>query len=121
MPRSSAVAAVFLVGLACLAESSPLAQERTLASGVVVADELRGGAPHEYRIVARAGEAIDVRVTQLGIDLMVAVLDPNGAVLQDIDSPTGPEGDEKTTVLAAADGTLSRWTPRVRSGWRRQI
>lgn len=101
------VTAVALLALAVggRARAAPLVQARTLTSGIVVADEIRAGAVHEYRIAARAGDAIDVRVTQLGIDVMLLVLDPNGVVLQDVDSPTGAEGDEKATALADGTGT----------------
>lgn len=105
MKLASAAASVFLVAVACHADAAALAQQRPLTSGAVVADEIRGGAPHEYRVDARAGDAIEIRVTQMGVDLMLDVLDTTGVLLQEVDSPTGPQGDERATAVVGATGT----------------
>jgi hypothetical protein len=100
-----AVAALSLVGSSGAAAAAQAPATRTIASGAVVADAIRDGAVQEFVIDARAGDAIDVTVTQKGVDLVLVVRDPNGATLQEVDSPNGAEGDETTTALAGASGT----------------
>jgi CHAT domain-containing protein len=75
-----------------------------LTAGSEVAAELRPGETHLYRVELKAAEAFETRVDQHGVDLTVAVLDPGGDPVVEVDSPLGGEGTEHTCFVAAAGG-----------------
>jgi hypothetical protein len=113
MKTTSAAAIVCLAGAFLSIGSAALGQERALAAGAVVSGEIRGGAAHDYRLDVRSGEAVDVRVTQKGIDLVLVVLDDTGAVIAEVDSPNGTQGDEPASFVAGRTGAYRiRVTPR---------
>jgi hypothetical protein len=103
-PIAAVAVMAVCVGSASIATARQPPQIRAIASGGAIADEVREGATHEFRVEARAGEAIDVTVTQRGIDLVLMVLDPKGATLQEVDSPIGKEADEQATAVADVTG-----------------
>ena len=98
----------------------PAPQERLLESGAVTVVEIAGGATHDYLVQARVGEAIDVRATQMGIDLVLMLQDPSGRPLIEVDSPNGSQGDEATSIVAPAAGSyrvrLRAFDPNVGAG-----
>ena len=58
---------------------------------------LAGAAPHAYSLALEAGDYLEVRVEQLGIDVVLRLHDPSGRLLHEVDSPTG-EWDAETLV-----------------------
>ncbi|HWM94514.1 MAG TPA: CHAT domain-containing tetratricopeptide repeat protein [Thermoanaerobaculia bacterium] len=72
-----------------------------IAPGRPVGCELKSGEEHAFRISLRAGEFLQARVEQRGVDAFVTLVDPAGKILLRMDSPNGGEGEEP--VLAPAD------------------
>jgi CHAT domain-containing protein/Tfp pilus assembly protein PilF len=62
------------------------------------------GEVHEYGAQVTAGELLDVVVNQLGIDVVVEVLAPDGKVVAEFDSPNGAQGPEPVLLIADATG-----------------
>ncbi|HWT13137.1 MAG TPA: erythromycin esterase family protein [Allosphingosinicella sp.] len=62
------------------------------------------GEVYEASLRLRRGESADIVALQQGIDLVVDLFAPDGALLQSVDSPNGRNGDEPVAILAAADG-----------------
>lgn len=57
-----------------------------------------------FDVALRAGQALRGAVVQRGVDVVVRVLDPAGAVVAEVDSPNGTDGPEPVLVIAAASG-----------------
>lgn len=74
----------------------------------VVAEEhrLHGDQVHRYRIDAEAGELLRVEAEQLGVDVVLRLLDPAGEamILVDTSSPTGCEGVESLLAATGRSG-----------------
>jgi erythromycin esterase len=68
---------------------------------------LQPGAAHRYELRLRRGESADVVVQQKGIDVVVDIRGPGGALLDEIDGPTGRNGDERAEIIAAESGTYT--------------
>ncbi|MEP7337232.1 MAG: tetratricopeptide repeat protein [Acidobacteriota bacterium] len=78
---------------------------RTLKMGEPVERELAGGQQHAYQISLNAGEYLNLAVEQLGIDVVVKLIAPDGKQLLEVDSPNGEQGPEPLAWIAALDGT----------------
>jgi erythromycin esterase len=79
------------------------------AASVIVAGAAREttlgpGAAHEYELQLRRGESADVVVQQKGVDVVVELRAPNGVLVDEIDGPTGRNGDERVEIIAAEGG-----------------
>lgn len=66
--------------------------------------ELKGGQSHAYRITVTADQFLHVVVEQLGINVVVTVLDPVGRKLTEVDRAKGKQGSESLTFIADAGG-----------------
>ena len=68
---------------------------------------LRTGEVHRYRLDLGAGEYAHVLIEQLGADVTIALRDPSGALLLDVDTPTftGTDGDEDVHLHARVAGS----------------
>jgi hypothetical protein len=104
MRTPTLLAILLVVGFGSRTDARSGRQDRALEPGVAIAGQLRGGESHDYRIAVRAGEAIDVRVTQIGIDLVVVLLDGTGTTIVEVDSPNGSHGDEAASVAVDRAG-----------------
>jgi erythromycin esterase len=63
--------------------------------------------PHtsnDYDVALRRGESAEVIVHQHGIDVIVELRSPHGALLDAVDGPTGREGDERVEIIATESG-----------------
>ena len=69
------------------------------------------GETHAYEVQLRRGESADVVVAQQGVDVIVELVSPAGAIFDAIDGPTGRQGNEEAEILAAESG---RYQVRVR-------
>ena len=61
-------------------------------------------APHLYAIDVDRGDALMGSVEQKGIDVVIALRDPSGAVVFEMDSPNGSNGPEPIAWIAPAAG-----------------
>jgi CubicO group peptidase (beta-lactamase class C family) len=59
---------------------------------------------HSYAIDLDTDRFLYIRVQQLGIDLIVKVFNPQGTLLEEIDSPTGTRGDENVFLITESAG-----------------
>ncbi len=66
--------------------------------------QLKGGESHSYRVTLTAGQYLYALVEQQGIDLEIALSNPNGSQLAVTDSPNGRWGSEPILLIAATSG-----------------
>jgi CHAT domain-containing protein len=76
----------------------------TLAPGVTLERELKGGEVHSFRISLESGQFLHVLVQQRGIDVVVTALGPDGKKLFSTDSPNSTWGPEPVVFIADASG-----------------
>jgi hypothetical protein len=62
------------------------------------------GAAHRYEVSLKRGQSADVVVQQKGVDVVVELRAPNGALLDEVDGPTGRNGDERFEIFAKDAG-----------------
>ena len=60
--------------------------------------------PHTYLIAMNRGQALIGSVEQKGIDVVIVLRDPGGAVVFEMDSPNGSNGPEPIAWIAPATG-----------------
>jgi CHAT domain-containing protein len=65
---------------------------------------MEGSKTHSYTLSLASGQYVRVAVDQRGIDVVVALLAPDGAKLNEIDSPNGETGPELVSVIAEKAG-----------------
>ena len=80
--------------------------------GGVLERRLAGGEAHRYALPAGGPRELGLTVAQQGIDVVVAVVGPDGRTPLAVDSPNGRWGDEPLLVLPAGAGP---WQLEVRS------
>lgn len=90
------------------AEAGPAQARRAeageLLPGVEVERALEVGESHLHTLRLEAGHYLELVAVQRGVDLAIALCDPAGRLLAEVDSPTGPVGEERLTAVAAAGG-----------------
>jgi CubicO group peptidase (beta-lactamase class C family) len=59
---------------------------------------------HTYTIDIEADRFLYIRVRQIGFDLLIKVYNPEGELVDEIDSPTGSRGDENVFLITASSG-----------------
>lgn len=64
-----------------------------------------GGESHDYEIAMEAGQLVQVVAHQLGIDVAVALYDPDSDLVLEVDSPTGRQGPERLLAVTETAGT----------------
>ncbi|MDY7091518.1 MAG: CHAT domain-containing protein [Acidobacteriota bacterium] len=62
------------------------------------------GEIHRYRLSLKAGDYCQLRVQQLGADVLLVLLGPSGVELARTDSPNGRRGGEEVAVVADTAG-----------------
>jgi enterochelin esterase family protein len=98
--------------LAASAVDSPLAASakgEALALGKPIERELRPGETHVYEVVVPADRMVNGIVDQRGVDVLVRIVDPSGAIVRTIDSPNGMVGPEPWSI----EGTPGTWRIEV--------
>ncbi|HET6861951.1 MAG TPA: hypothetical protein VFH91_02860, partial [Pyrinomonadaceae bacterium] len=101
---------LLLIVLCCFAPTSPLAAAQTnqdvptLTPNNAVERELKGGETHTYQIHLSSGQFLDLIVDQLGIDVAVNLIGPEGNQVFAIDGPNGRYGPESVAVVAEKSG-----------------
>ncbi len=87
------------------AESQP-ESAYPLTMGQPVAREMRGGEQHTYQLTLTAGQYARVALEQKGIDVVLALLAPDGTTLLEVDNNlSGTRGMEMVSLVADAGGT----------------
>ena len=75
-----------------------------LRLGQPVERELKGGETHSYRVNLQAGQFMQVVVEQKGIDVVVALIGPDGKPIVEMDNPNGAWGPERVSLIAETSG-----------------
>lgn len=65
---------------------------------------LAGGQTHSYRVPLQDGQFMLAVVDQRGIDVVVQVFDPEGTLIDEIDSPNGTHGPEPISLFTQTTG-----------------
>jgi CHAT domain-containing protein/Tfp pilus assembly protein PilF len=95
-----AVAVLGLMVLSCRGT-----EERVvLAPGAVFPRSLTGRGPYRFRFEIPAGRFLRLDVEQHGVDVVVALDDPEDRRLYEIDSPTGRDSPEPVLVVTPVSG-----------------
>ena len=68
--------------------------------------EMTGKTTHQYKFDVQKDEFFQARVEQKGLDVSLKLLDENGKVLAEMDSPNGKEGFEMLSFVADNDGVF---------------
>jgi CHAT domain-containing protein/tetratricopeptide (TPR) repeat protein len=99
--------------------SAPTApQARLLSGGQRLERGLVSGEQHAYRISLSPNEFLFVEVDQRGIDAVVALLDPAGATVIQMDSPEGRRGRKPICAVAKVSGPYRLKLSGKGTGWR---
>ena len=77
---------------------------RTLRPNDQLDTTLMHASVHTYVLPLHRGESANVIVTQMGVDVVVETLSPEGTVIGSVDSPNGRNGDEPVELIASRDG-----------------
>jgi CHAT domain-containing protein/tetratricopeptide (TPR) repeat protein len=78
---------------------------QTLALGESVERELKGGEVHPYGINLAAGQFVHVVSEQRGVDVIVALIGPDGRKVLEVDRPNGSAGPEELFWVAGKPET----------------
>lgn len=73
-------------------------------AGQSVVSELKGDQMHLYEVPLNADQFIEVMVEQIGVNLRITLLDPNGRTIVEADAHRGLRGLESLCALAANPG-----------------
>lgn len=65
---------------------------------------LSGGQRHFYKLALTSGQYARLVVEQKGIDVVVKLLQPDGKLIAEVDSPNGNQGPETVALIAEATG-----------------
>ncbi len=86
-------------------EPEPRKTIQSLERDKAVTERLAGGGVHTYELPLKAGQFIQLKVTQHHVDTLQVLFGPNGAELAESDSISGYEGTETISWVAEAAGT----------------
>jgi len=95
-------AALLLATVCCVAFAR--AQGRTAVPGQPISTAMAGGDEHDYQVAGTAGRTLHVVIEQQGIDVIVSLIDPDGDVILDMDSPNGNSGPESIWLIPTKSG-----------------
>jgi CHAT domain-containing protein/tetratricopeptide (TPR) repeat protein len=99
------------------AQSTQTETTTLLRSEQLIERELAGGQTHIYRVEADAGDFLQIRVEQKGVDVLLKLLDTaeaGGKSLAEMDSPNKKDGPETLSFVATfAGGSSGSYTLQV--------
>ena len=88
----------------CAVVSAQALTPEMIQAGTKLDRDLAGGASQQFSVSLQAGQFLKVVVEQKGIDVVVRLLDADGQILTEVDSPHGTEGPEPLAFVAKKDG-----------------
>lgn len=93
---------------------------KTIELGSVVGGELVGGGEEVFAIDLLSDELVEIQVDQIGLDVALGLIDPDGASRPLVDSPTGRQGSEWLIFVSRQAGPhqvrVVASEPEARSG-----
>src|SRR5436305_11762121 len=105
--QASAMAGLGLCLLAVLACGRPAVEpveSVALVPGAVFPRSFTGKGSHRFRFEVAAERFLRLDVEQSGVDVLVALLDPAGHLLYEIDTPTGKNTPEPVLMVTPVSG-----------------
>jgi erythromycin esterase len=94
-----------LFALFLLVYSGADAQVKTLVLGEVIEKPMSEGERHTYQLALESGQFVHITVEQIGVDVVITVLGPNGEKIEEVDAPTGTQGTENVMIEVRTSGT----------------
>lgn len=96
-----------LLATACLAAQStiPARHAGTLQLGHPADHELQAGQTDEFLLNVKAGRFVRVVARQMGVDVAVKILDPDGKTIHEVDRPNEAFGPEAASFIGSKGGT----------------
>jgi C-terminal processing protease CtpA/Prc len=88
----------------CVIDTIAQEQLHTLSLNSPIERELAGAQTHTYTLSLKPGQIAQVVAEKHGIDLVVAVISPDGKRLFEVSSQTWTQGGEKATIFAQKQG-----------------
>jgi hypothetical protein len=85
---------------------APQEEPTRLEAGQPVARTIAAGETHRYRVALKANHALHVVATQLGADIVLALVGADGKPTVEMDTPTGTEGAESVWFVAPSSGDV---------------
>lgn len=82
-------------------------QPATLQPGQNIERELKGGETHTYSIAVQAGQFLNMKLEQQGIDIIVKFVGTDGKSLTEVNLAFGTTGNESACWIADATGNIS--------------
>ena len=105
MPVSQIASGTCSATLLCKPQAATQDEDPTLLEiGKPLLRSIAGGQAHSYKIVASAGDYLNVVVDQRGVDVVVSLFAPNGKKVLQVDNPNGAYGSEPLLTIADATG-----------------
>lgn len=102
-----AVGSVTLCLLSALGQTPPQNELRDLPPNQTFEREMTGGEVHRYRISLNKDEFLQLRIEQKSVDVSLKLLNESGSVIATMDSPTGKEGPEILSFVAAQTSSFT--------------
>jgi CHAT domain-containing protein/Tfp pilus assembly protein PilF len=79
-------------------------EDQSLEPGNPIERELSGGRSHFYKLTMTSGQYLRIAVGQRGIDVLVALLTPDGKKIGEVDSEKSTVGSETISAITEATG-----------------
>jgi tetratricopeptide (TPR) repeat protein len=86
-------------------DEKQIEESRTLEPGKPIEREITGGQFHFYQVKVNAGQYLRVVAEQKGMDIVVALIKPDGKQVLEVDTPDISTGPEIVSLVAEAAGT----------------
>lgn len=80
-------------------------EDEEIREGFHAETNLSGGESQSYKLLVEEGDYIDAVIQQKGIDVVVALVDPNGDTVTEVDSPNGSYGPEQLMAVTRVAGS----------------
>lgn len=77
---------------------------RTLPPRETVEREIKGGETHLYAVRVAAGQFLDVRIAQQGVNIILTVLDGDGDKKIELNDDDSPDGEEHLAMIVERSG-----------------
>lgn len=98
---------IILILLSILTSGTETINGKKLIIGKIYKSSISIDEKHSYSIRLQNGEALLLEVSQIGIDLAIDVISPDGEKIKKFDSPNGANGIEKIDFTANKDGNFT--------------
>ncbi len=99
-------AVIFLLPNVNFAQTGNQNDAPELKAGQTIEREMTGAETHFYKFDLKAGEFLQIRAEQKGVDVALKLFDADGKISAMMDSPNGAEGFEILSFVASKKGSF---------------